>query len=135
MSRIALVVDDSLLIRRTVQRFLESRGYTVHTACNGLEGLDALHGISPDLIVTDLIMPKMGGSEFIREVRYRPDLGATRIILVAGRRSVHSSGPTAGADYVIHKDVDLVEQLQFAVDKFHPAGTVIKNKKIEPAAG
>jgi CheY-like chemotaxis protein len=60
---VALVVDDSMLIRHTVCRFLEERGYAVESATNGEEALPIVKRIHPDIIITDMQMPKMGGSE------------------------------------------------------------------------
>ena len=54
MALVALVVDDSMLIRYTVCRSLEERGFTVESATNGLEALEVLKRIQPDLIVTDM---------------------------------------------------------------------------------
>ena len=65
MSMLALVIDDSMLIRHTVCRFLETRGFTVETASNGIAALEALKSIRPDLIVTDLQMPKLSGYQLI----------------------------------------------------------------------
>ena len=65
MPLVALVVDDSMLIRHTVCRFLEERGFIVESASNGQDALEVLKHMHPDLIVTDMEMPKMGGSEFI----------------------------------------------------------------------
>lgn len=134
MSRVALVVDDSILIRQTVSKVLLDRGYTVETACNGLEGLAALDRVTPELVVVDLVMPKMGGAEFIREVRYRPNLSRVLIILVAGRRNSSLSIPLAGADHVVYKNVDLVEQLKLAFDKFGPSRASVNSKKDSQAA-
>src|ERR1700693_313660 len=53
MPRVALVVDDSMLIRHTVCRFLEERGYTVESATNGEEALPIVKRIHPDIIITD----------------------------------------------------------------------------------
>jgi CheY-like chemotaxis protein len=134
MSRAALVVDDSTLIRRSVARFLVERGYTVETACNGLEAIELLERSTPELIVVDLVMPKMSGSEFIREVRYRPHLSKVLIILVAGRKNSSSAAPPAGADHIVYKDVDLVEQLKLAFDKLGPGRVAFKRKKDDQAA-
>jgi CheY-like chemotaxis protein len=57
MPRLALVVDDSMLIRHTVCRFLEERGFSVESASQGLDALNILERFRPDLIVTDLQMP------------------------------------------------------------------------------
>jgi len=54
MSLVALVVDDSMLIRHTVCRFLEERGFTVESASNGQEALEELKRAQPDIIITDI---------------------------------------------------------------------------------
>jgi CheY-like chemotaxis protein len=66
-----LVVDDEPLIRQTARQILESEGYEVLTAADGLDGLNALSKSLPDLIVSDLNMPRMSGFEFLGIVRKR----------------------------------------------------------------
>ena len=73
---LALVVDDSMLIRHTVCRFLETRGFQVESATNGAEALEMLDRIHPDIIVTDLQMPKMNGQELLTALKARPDTEA-----------------------------------------------------------
>ena len=73
MSTLALVVDDSMLIRYTVCRFLEERGFTVESATNGVEALEVLGRFKPDLIFTDMQMPKMTGSELITALKSKPE--------------------------------------------------------------
>ena len=72
MPAVALVVDDSMLIRYTVCRFLEERGFAVESATNGLEALQILERVRPDLIVTDMQMPKMSGTELITAAEEEP---------------------------------------------------------------
>lgn len=108
----ALVVDDSLLIRHTVCRLLEKHGFTVESACDGLEALEILRRIQPSLIVTDLLMPKMGGLELIGTVKLNPDTASIPIIVVAGHKSASQPAEETAADYVIFKDIDIVEQLE-----------------------
>jgi CheY-like chemotaxis protein len=66
-----LVVDDDFLVRETARQILESGGYEVLTAADGLEGLHALSKSLPDLIISDLNMPRMSGFEFLAVVRER----------------------------------------------------------------
>src|SRR5579863_898404 len=87
MPGVALVVDDSMLIRYTVCRFLEERGFAVESATNGVEALEILEGVSPDLIVTDMHMPKMSGRELITALKNKPETANIPIIIVAGRGS------------------------------------------------
>ncbi len=64
-----LVVDDEAQIRRALNSILSTRGYRVMLAADGAEGLDLAIEHSPDLVVLDLAMPKMGGLEVCRELR------------------------------------------------------------------
>lgn len=66
-----LVVDDEPSIREVARVMLESRGYEVLTAADGLDGLHALAKSLPDLIISDLNMPRMSGFEFLAVVRER----------------------------------------------------------------
>jgi CheY-like chemotaxis protein len=116
MSKLALVVDDSMLIRYTICRFLEERGFTVESATNGAEALEMLNGIQPDLIVTDMQMPKMSGSELMTAVKNKPETAAVPIIIVAGRASGFAETEKR-ANFVIYKDIDIEVQLGKALDQ------------------
>ena len=71
-----LVVDDEPGIRETTQILLENQGYDVLTAGDGLDGLLALSKSLPDVIISDLHMPRMSGFEFLTIVRQRfPHIG------------------------------------------------------------
>ena len=114
--QIALVVDDSMLIRHTVCRFLEQRGFSVASAANGVEAMQILSSVLPDLIVTDLMMPKMTGSELITAVKANPRMARIPVVVLAGRRSASEMKPEGRADCVIFKDIDIEEQLGKALE-------------------
>ncbi len=114
-SAVALVVDDSMLIRYTVCRFLEERGFKVESATNGVEALEILKGVRPDLIVTDMQMPKMTGSDLITVLKDKPETANIPIIIVAGRASGFDETEKR-ADFSIYKDIDLQGQLEKALD-------------------
>jgi CheY-like chemotaxis protein len=112
MGRLTLVVDDSMLIRHTVCRFFVERGFEVHSASTGQEAWEMLQQVSPDLIVTDLSMPKMTGTELITAIKEVPKFARIPIVVVAARRT--ASDPQQmdeRADFVVHKDIDIEEQL------------------------
>jgi CheY-like chemotaxis protein len=115
MPAIALVVDDSMLIRYTVCRFLEGRGFAVESATNGLEALTILERVRPDLIVTDMQMPKMTGSELITALKKKPETTSIPIIIVAGRASGFDEKEKR-ANFAIYKDIDIQGQLEKALD-------------------
>jgi CheY-like chemotaxis protein len=114
-SGVALVVDDSMLIRYTVCRFLEERGFTVESATNGAEALEVLARIKPDLIVTDMQMPKMSGSELITALKSKSETAAIPIIIVASRSSGFDESEKR-ANFAIYKDIDTEAQLAKALD-------------------
>src|ERR1700730_2297161 len=115
MPAIGLVVDDSMLIRYTVCRFLEGRGFEVQSATNGLEALKILERVHPDLIVTDMQMTKMSGSELITALKKNPETAGIRIIMVAARASGFDEKETR-ANFAIYKDIDIEGQLEKALD-------------------
>jgi CheY-like chemotaxis protein len=113
-SLIALVVDDSMLIRHTVCRFLEERGFTVESATNGCEALEILQRLRPELIVTDMQMPKMTGSELITALKQQPSTADIPIVIVAGKQSGFDRTEKR-ADFTIFKDIDIETQLAKAL--------------------
>lgn len=114
MSLVALVVDDSMLIRHTVCRFLEERSFTVESATNGQEALEALKRVRPDIIITDIQMPTMNGTELITAVKTDPGLAAIPIVIVAGKQSGFEETETR-ANFTIFKDINIEAQLAKAL--------------------
>jgi CheY-like chemotaxis protein len=114
MPKVALVVDDSMLIRHTVCRFLEERGFEVESATNGIEALESMRRVSPDIIVTDMQMPRMTGSELITELKAKPETMNIPIVIVAGKQSGFENSEKR-ANFAIFKDVDIELQLAKAL--------------------
>jgi CheY-like chemotaxis protein len=114
----ALVVDDSMLIRHSVCRFLEERGFIVESATNGVEALEVLESFVPDIIITDLAMPRMGGVELVTAIRLLEVFAKTPILVLAARRSAGelASDLPSGTAAVIFKDIDIEEQLSRALE-------------------
>jgi CheY-like chemotaxis protein len=104
-----------MLIRHTVCRFLEERGFEVELATDGLSAVKSVALRTPDLIVTDMQMPGMGGSELIAHLKKSPRTATIPVVVLTGHRSATATESTAGAAFVIYKDIDIVEQLDFAV--------------------
>jgi CheY-like chemotaxis protein len=111
----ALVVDDSMLIRHTVCRFLEERGFTVESATNGQEALEALKRVRPDIIITDIQMPTMSGTELITAVKNDPALAAIPIVIVASKQSGFEQTERR-ANFTIFKDINIDDQLAKALE-------------------
>lgn len=107
-----LVVEDTELLRRMYADSLTQQGYRVLTASDGLEALSVLRTDTPDLILLDLIMPKMGGLEVIDLLKKDPRLSAIPVVILSnlGQDSDIQAGLSMGAvDYLIKNDVRPVD--------------------------
>jgi len=81
MAKTILVVDDSATMLMSLKASLELAGFSVETAADGKLALDKLKGgVRPDLILTDINMPNMGGLDFIRAARALPGMRFTPIL-------------------------------------------------------
>jgi excisionase family DNA binding protein len=108
---LVLIVDDDPGLRRYVRASLESEGYAVREAGSAEEGLAALEEESPDLILLDVMMPKIDGWERLRLVPERPGVGAIPGIMFSGRLDEGADEAVSrGAKAVVGKPFD-AEQL------------------------
>jgi adenylate cyclase len=106
-----LVVDDQRANVQIIAGVLEARGYSVHTAANGVEALERLREIRPDVVVSDILMPKMDGYELCRRVRAAPETALLPVILVTSLEAPDEriKGLEAGADDFLAKPVNWEE--------------------------
>ena len=88
----ALLVDDDELVRRSVRQALEPVGWKVTEAENGEVAVEVLAAERPDVIILDLMMPKMDGFEFLHELRSRPEWQDIPIVVVY-RQGLNPGGP------------------------------------------
>jgi signal transduction histidine kinase len=106
-----LVADDNPDIVRVIQRILSAEGYELTTAANGEEALALARAWRPDVIILDVMMPKLNGLEVCRELKDDPVTLSTMVILVTGRGSPDHlvEGFDAGADDYIPKPFHIHE--------------------------
>jgi CheY-like chemotaxis protein len=84
-NRRALVVEDDVHSQTLMAEWLMGDGWEVHTAKNGLEGLQAFLEFEPGLIILDLMMPAMDGFEFLEQVRQQPKAADASVIVVTAK--------------------------------------------------
>ncbi|WP_062205892.1 response regulator [Aureimonas sp. AU12] len=82
MSKTILTIDDSRTMRELLRAALDAAGFTVIQAEDGLHGLEVLSACDPDVIITDINMPRMNGLEFIEAVRVDQARRAIPIIVL-----------------------------------------------------
>jgi two-component system alkaline phosphatase synthesis response regulator PhoP len=102
-----LLVDDEPDILEIVRYNLIGEGYTVETAENGLEAISQAKKVKPQLIIMDVMMPKMDGIEACEKIRAIPELSETVITFLTARGEDYSqmAGFEAGADDYITKPI------------------------------
>src|SRR5437773_7042281 len=100
-----LIVDDDPWILKMVTTVLGKRGYKIHTAVDGQEAYLKAIEVKPDLIVTDIMMPKMDGWTLVRSLRQRSDLALTPVIFLSalGSDEDRIQGFRLGADDYLPK--------------------------------
>jgi putative two-component system response regulator len=80
-----LVVEDNLALREALEEILAFDGFVVLTASNGVDALEKMMTVSPDLILSDIAMPQMDGFSFFQAVRARPEWMAIPFIFLTAR--------------------------------------------------
>jgi chemotaxis protein histidine kinase CheA/ActR/RegA family two-component response regulator len=99
-----LVIDDSISIRKYVQRFLDRAGYEVEVASDGMEALNILSKTKFDAVITDLEMPIMHGYDMISEMKRNPALMNIPIIVLtsrAGEKHQQKAIDMGAQDYLV----------------------------------
>jgi chemosensory pili system protein ChpA (sensor histidine kinase/response regulator) len=108
-----LVVDDSLTVRRVTKRLLEREGFRVELAKDGLEALEFLAGQRPDIVLSDIEMPRMDGFDLLRNIRNDANLKTLPVVMITSRiAEKHREHATQlGADHYLGKPYDDKELL------------------------
>ncbi len=117
MSLEVLAVDDSRTMRDMIRLALEPAGFNVHTADDGIHGVEVLADLAPDVIITDINMPRMDGFGFIDAVRDQNKHRTTPILVLTTEAApeLKARAREAGATGWIVKPFDpakLIKALQ-----------------------
>jgi two-component system KDP operon response regulator KdpE len=105
-----LVVDDESQITRVLRRSLTAHKYDVRTAADGESAIDTIRDFHPDLVITDLQMPEMGGLELCREIRKISQIPII-VLSVKGEEKTKVAALDAGADDYVTKPFGMEELL------------------------
>lgn len=110
-----LVVDDSLTTRSLEKSILEAHGFDVRVAVDGMQALEELRAHGADLVITDVMMPRMDGLELLASLKKDSALSAIPVIMVTSmeRREDQERGLSLGADaYIVKRKFDQRELLE-----------------------
>ncbi len=120
-----LVVDDSPTALLWQQMLLRNEPFDIITATDGDEGVRVAHAEHPDLVLLDVVMPRMNGFDACRAMRLDPDLRDIPIFLVTTRSEMNSvtAGYESGCTEFVTKPIDKVELLA-KIHSYLPLGGV-----------
>lgn len=123
----ALLVEDSAAERNLLEAYLEMSGFEVQTADDGLDALDylSLHA-RPDVVLLDMVMPRMGGEEFVNQVRRDPELKGLPIFALTGMQRGETDLPVGpeGVDQWYTKPINPRALVQGVAEYLTAAVTV-----------
>ncbi|MCK5450813.1 MAG: response regulator [Candidatus Omnitrophica bacterium] len=105
-----LVIDDEPLIVKLVKSRLEGQNYEVVTAVNGYDGLEKVHQENPDLIIADIMMPKMDGYTFVRELR--KEQNKTPVIILTAKSGMVDLFEEEGVSDYVQKPFETEDLLE-----------------------
>jgi DNA-binding response OmpR family regulator len=109
--RTVLVVDDDPVILRLLEVNFQMEGFNVLTAADGQDGVAAATASLPDLVVSDVMMPKVSGLELVQQLKANPDTAGIPVILLSAKAQVDDirAGLDAGADDYVTKPFEPLE--------------------------
>ena len=120
MAKLLLVDDDPLLVRM-YQKKMTNDGYEVETAGDGVEGLQKASQFKPDLILLDIMMPKMNGFEVLKKLKADSELSKTPVVILSN---------VGGSQEDIDKGLELGAVSYLVKAGNRPSAVVAKVKEI-----
>jgi two-component system alkaline phosphatase synthesis response regulator PhoP len=105
MTKHILAVDDEFYIRRLLEVNLQRAGYQVSMAADGQDALDQIHREPPDMVLLDVMMPRVDGFEVLRRLKADPATAAIPVLMLTARAQDADifNGLRAGADFYLTK--------------------------------
>ncbi len=116
MAKRVLIVDDEPNIVTALEFLLQRSGYEVRVATSGEDALAQIEAFAPDLVLLDVMLPKVSGYEVCQRIRSREEWNGIRIVMLSakGREVEVSKGVSLGADLYVTKpfsNTDLVAKI------------------------
>ncbi len=110
--KILLIIEDDEIILRALYLSFHEGDYTVATATDGETGLRMTERLKPDLVLLDLIIPKLDGFGYLKAMKANPELNKIPVIVLSNlgdQESVDRAKDFGASDYFIKSDIDLSE--------------------------
>jgi len=111
-----LLAEDSRLLRTAATSVLEGRGFTVYAAADGEQALELAREHHPDLVLLDLILPKLQGFEVLQQLRQAPETAQIPVIVLSSLQNANNFSEYAPVDF-ISKDKFMLNELAQRVEE------------------
>ena len=113
MAQTILVVEDESQVRMLLAKLLEKNDYEVSTASDGLEAMKYLEESRPDLMLVDVMMPRLDGFSLVKAIRYNPENRSIPIIFLTAKTDARSmiEGINVGAKFFLTKPFQIGDVL------------------------
>lgn len=120
MSKKIVVVDDDRITLTMLEMVFSRHGFQVFSAQDGAEGYELVQKEKPDILISDMLLPKIHGTELCKKIKETPELKQTKVILMTAvykGPSFRFEARDCGADDFIEKPLDMKDLLS-RIDKF-----------------
>lgn len=123
MPKKAVVIDDDKVTVALLTRNLSDAGFEVVSAADGASGMESISREKPDLVVTDLLIPRIDGLAVCARVKADPALSNVKLILITAIKNYafQNEARNSGADLVLEKPISW-EMLKEALNRLFPGG-------------
>ncbi len=108
-----LVIEDDASVRSLLDKALSAKGYSVRLVADGLEGLTTLESNTPDLMIVDIMMPRLDGMTFVKAIKGNETTNPIPVIFLTAKNDPKTmiAGINLGAKYYVTKPFQLDELL------------------------
>ncbi len=110
MGKKIVVIDDDQITIKILEKFLLDMGFQVYTAEDGGAGYELVKSKKPDILISDMLIPKIHGVELCRKIKENPELSQTKLILMT---SVYKNGAYRSNDLECERDGFLEKPVDF----------------------
>jgi DNA-binding response OmpR family regulator len=108
-TRTLLLVEDDDVLLRTLYLVFHKSGFTIATATDGDTALKMVLRLKPDIVLLDLLLPKMNGFDFLKNIKANPELKSIPVLVLSnlGEENIQKAKDLGAMDYFIKSDTSL----------------------------